>query len=611
MPTPLPAAEPAASHALDRTAAMRFKRLAGGYWRGPTARSAWFWSVALASCLVLKLFVDVSVNQWNRWFFDALERRDAAAVGWSVLVFGAIIICLAAVGAGIVRARETLQVQWRSWVTGKLLDDWIGDQRFFRMTRARNGLANPEYRISDDVKLATEPLVDFALGMFTALLSASTFVGILWSVGGSFTITAGGSYFEIPAFMVLGAIAYGVTTSTLVPLVGRKLPLATAMRNESEALFRAETIHLRENAESIALTRAENFAREKLDRTYVALLRNWMVMVRQHVNVTWVMNASTAMIPVVPLLLATPKYLTGELSLGQVIQLASAFTQVQYAIGWLAENYRNVAEWSASARRVVELMDALETLDDGKTGASRFDLSPSGDGSVAARLLSLTDQTGRILLANADMRLAPGERALVGGKTGSGKSIFARALSGFWPWGHGELALPTREPPTLLTPAPFLPEGSLAAAVLCPSPANSHPDRDIAAALEAVGAGHLARRLGERGRWMQSLSPAERQRCAIARVILSAPAVILLEDALSACDADTQARLTKVLFDRCAGSIIVDFSNRPPSAELYGRHFTLVADPDGPSRLVEEKTRSFARAREASPNQSIAALNLQ
>jgi putative ATP-binding cassette transporter len=578
--TPLPGG-------LDRATAMSFRRIARGYWRGDTARSAWFWSSMLAFCLVLKLVVDVAVNQWNRWFFDALERRDPAGVGWSILVFALIMLALAAVGASIVRARETLQVGWRAWLTGRLLDDWIKNQRFFRMSKAAGGIANPEYRISDDVRLATEPLVDFAIGMFTALLSASTFVGILWSVGGSLTLETGGGAFTIPAYMVFAAIAYGVTTSTLVPIIGRRLPMATAARNESEALFRAETIHLRENAESIALTRAESFARGKLDETYVALLRNWMAMVRQHVNVTWIMNANTAMIPVVPLLLATPKYLSGDLSLGQVIQLASAFTQVQYAIGWLAENYRNVAEWSASARRVVELDAALTALDMDTDAAPRFDAGLTADEAIIARNLTLCDPAGRAILADINARIEPGDRILVRGPSGSGKSVLARALSGFWVWGHGRLFLPKGATPILLTPAPFLPEGTLAAAILCPAPADSHNDLEIAAALEQAGATHLIRRLRETSRWTRTLSPSDKQRCAIARTLLQRPPVILIEDALSACDADTQARLTEALFARCERSLILDFSNRPPAPELYNRHFNLIAEEGRPSHLVE------------------------
>ncbi len=579
-------------HGFDRAIVARFNQFTGGFWRGETARMAWFWSAGLALCLVVKLGVDVAVNRWNRMFFDALERRDAADLTASIAIFAVIALCSGGVGAGIVRTRETLQVWWRQWVSGRLLDEWIEGQRFFRMTRAPGGVVNPEYRISDDVRLATEPLVDFAIGLFTALLAASTFVGILWSVGGSLELTIGGTRVSIPAFMVLGALAYGVTTSTLVPLVGRSLPRVTAARNESEALFRAETIHLRENAEGVALARAEGPARERLDATYATLARNWLAMVRQHVNVTWVMNANTALIPVFPLVLATPKYLTGELSLGQVVQLASAFAQVQIAIGWLAENYRSVAEWFASARRVVELVDGLEALD-ADAGARRFSRATNSDGTLEARGLTLFDRPGATILRAFDARLRPGDRALIAGVGGAGKSALARAIGGFWFWGQGTLALPGGARPAFAAAAAYLSEGRLADAIMADGESDDILAADIAAALASVGAPGLAARLDERGRWMLALSQTEKQLCAIARLMVRKPAVIVIEDALSAVDSGALSAAMRALFEACPRSIILDFSNKPAPAGIYNRQFDLAATQDGSTSLVET-TREVA-----------------
>ncbi len=579
---------PAPPAGFDRAIARRFNAFAAGFWRGDSARAAWFYTLGLAGFLVLKLFVDVGVNRWNRWFFDALERRDALEAGRAALAFALLILCLAAVGVGIVRTRETLQVRWREWCTGRLLDKWTGGQRFFRMTRAERGIANPEYRISDDVRLATEPMTDFAIGMFTALLAFVTFIGILWSVGGALSMEIAGAGVTIPAFMVIGAVVYGVVMSCLVPLAGRRLSAVTAARNESEALFRAQTIQLRENAESVALSRAEGQAREKLHATYAALVANWLRLVRQHGNITWVMNANVALIPVAPLLMALPKYLQGQLTLGEIVQIASAFIQVQYAIGWLAENYGRVAEWFASARRVVELADALDDLDAAAPGdAGFFTRAEDGGGSVTLAGLTLCDRRGRVIIEGASACFAAGAKIQIAGPTGSGKSVLTRALLGFWPWGSGMLSMPAGEPAVIAHAAPWLPEGTLEDAIACPRPSGTFARADIAAALAACGAPHLAARLGAGGRWMQSLSAGEKQRCAIARLILSRPQVILLEDALSACDEAAQAALTRLVFERCPASLIIDVSNRPAPAQLYDRAFTLARERDGPSRLAD------------------------
>lgn len=350
----------------DRTVAIHFIKFTRGFWRGPTAKNAWLLTSGLAGCLILKLLVDVAVNRWNRWFFDALERGDAASASLAAFTFLVLVFAVAAVGVGIVLTRETLQVRWREWCTAELLKKWLSNHRFHRMAASDSPVQNPEYRISDDIRMATEPLTDFAIMLFTASLALVTFAGILWSVGGSLNVTIGGSSFNIPAFMLLGAIVYGVTMSSIIPVVGRNLSSAAAQKNEAEAHFRLEMIRLRENSEGVLIAKGETHARERLFSNYNYLVQAWFELVRQHGLITWVTNSNGAMIPVVPLILCGPKYLAGEFTLGQVIQLASAFVQVQVAISWLVDHYRAIAEWLASARRVSELVDACDEDDQRK-----------------------------------------------------------------------------------------------------------------------------------------------------------------------------------------------------------------------------------------------------
>ena len=577
--------------------ARRLALIIGGFWRGQSKRLAWSFTLGLTGFLILRLFVDVGFNQWNRWFFDAIGNRDTMEAGRAVGVFLLLVASAAAVGVGIVWTRETLQVRWREWCTGKLLDRWIGDQRFLRMTRVENGLANPEYRISDDVRLAIEPLTDFAIGIFTALLAASIFIGVLWHVGGALTVSVAGASITIPAFMVIGAVIYGVSVSCLVPIVGRRLGAATAARNESEALFRARTIQLRESAESIALTKAEPHERTRLADIYAGLVGNWLAMVRHHCNVTWVMNANSALIPTVPIVMALPKYMAGGLTLGEMMQLASAFVQVQLAISWLTDNYRQVAEWFASARRVVELADALDDLDRPDPDESLHNrMIVHGGESLTLGALVLGDRQGRKILDAGHATFRSGERVMISGEMGAGRNVLARAILGFWPWGSGYLSVPAGYEAVIAHAAPYLPEGALEEAIQCPQPRGTFGSEDIAYALGLCGLSHLVHRLAQKGRWMQTLSADEKQRCAIARLLLQKPGVIVLEDALSACDAGAQAELTRLVFERCKASVIIDISNRPGPAHLYDRTFVLTRSGVEPCKL-EEMTRTGATSR--------------
>lgn len=572
---------------IDRAVAVQFMRYTSGFWRGPAARTAWLFTLGLAGCLLLKLLVDVATNRWNRWFFDALENKDAASAGMAVLAFLGLVVAVAAVGVGIVLTREGLQVRWREWCTTKLLDGWLVNQRFYRMSSSDSPMQNPEYRISDDVRMATEPLTDFAIMLFTAFLAAVTFSGILWSVGGSLEVSAGGTTFTIPAFMLLGALVYGVTMSAIIPVVGKNLSVAAARKNEAEAKFRFEMIRLRENSEGVIMARGEANARTRLDVNYRHLVRAWLEVVRQHGLITWVTNSNGAMIPVVPLLLCAPKYLAGQLTLGEVMQLASAFVQVQIAIGWLVDHYRAIAEWFASARRITELVESFAAVDHATVAQQPvIKHAASDERCIRLESLRLVDQTGRVVVREADLRIADGERILVTGEAGAGKSVLVRAIAGLWPWGEGRVLLPDARSMSFVAASPFLPAGTLRETLTYPASPLDHADVELGEALERAGLARLASQLDEASRWDQTLAASERQRLAIARLLLQKPDIVVLEDALSALDADSQRQLLEsiVLAKPEATLVYVGGRDAPPFA--FDRTLHLVGGEEG-SVLVD------------------------
>ena len=340
------------SHTILRVV-VDFFRYAGGFWSGSTGWRAVSLTLLLGLALLGRLAVDLGVNSWNRWFFDSLELRDKAALLRSVWLFGGLLVGLAAVGAAIVYLRETLQVAWRAWLTGRLLNDWLtGDSKI--QHHLHEELENAEYRISDDVRMATEPMVDFGIGFFSATVTGLSFLGVLWKVGGS--VETGG--IVIPAYFVLAALVYGAITNLLVPVVGRHLTPVSALRNEAEARFRSALIRSREVVNrSAGDLAARKGLQSGLIQSYKGVVVSWTELVRQHVRLTWLTSSNSALTPVIPLLLGAPGYLAGQFSIGQIVQLALAFTQVQIAIGWLVDNYMRVAEWRASAIRIISMAD--------------------------------------------------------------------------------------------------------------------------------------------------------------------------------------------------------------------------------------------------------------
>ncbi|MCO4053257.1 MAG: ABC transporter ATP-binding protein/permease [Bosea sp.] len=551
-----PAAKPRAGLAADLEAAASFLRLSHGWWRGRGAAQAWFWTLSLAAMVVVNVGVNVGVNAWHGWFFNALERKDAAVAGMAMVAFPGIVLVAAGVGVLILKTRETLQVYWRQWLSDRLVELWVSRRRFQRLAPSGLEPSNPEYRIADDVRWATEPLVDFAIGLLSAVITVITFVGILWSIGGALTIGQGEGAVRIPAYLVLAAILYGVLISTLMLLVGRRLPRRYAQRNESEARFRFGLMRLRDSADAIAMGGGQFAERRAIADTYGTLALRWLAVIRERVKLTWITNGNGVLVPVVPLLLAAPKYLSGELSLGSVMQIAAAFVQVQIAFNWIVENFMRIAEWLASARRVNELVEAIDRLEDQPPAAAQRPRRLAGaEGVVAAHDLVLKDRDGRPLGPPLSFEVRAGSTLHLGDLGQEVASAVLRAVADQWHWGSGAVSV-----------APEARIGSVVrrmrwaetrlADVLAADDAVPEPAL-LRAALIRAGLDRLIDRLDEVADWDKTLAEAERQRLGIARLLVATPQIVLFDDALDALGENEAASMLSNLRAALPAAILI------------------------------------------------------
>jgi vitamin B12/bleomycin/antimicrobial peptide transport system ATP-binding/permease protein len=561
---------------LDPRVIGAFGRFAGGFWRGATCFRAWALTLGLGAFLILSTGATVALNHWNRWFFDSLENRDVAGLTHAVVLFGAIIVAMAAIGVGIVLTRETLQVRWRAWIVEHLVDRWLSRQRFYHLNVTGKEPPNPEYRISDDTRWATEPLVDLGIGLVLAVVGAAAFISILWTVGGSYTLDLGSlGPVTIPAYMVVVALAYGFLASGLMLWVGAQLVGFVGRKNEAEGYFRFAMMRIRDNAESVALMNGARYEQAVLGRFYDTVVARWMAIVWQHGHQTWITNSSGPMIPIIPLLFAAPKYISGDLTLGQVTQLAAAFVQVQIAISWVVDNYSRVAEWYASARRVMDIVDACEAIDPEIDKTSPKPARPDEGAVVRLADFEIADGTGRPLLSGVDLSAGAGEAVHVHGDSSTGKSTLVRVLAGLWPAARGGLTLPDRSEVMIAPQKSYLPLGSLKGALLYPDPTLQVPDETLRAALDKVELSALASRLDEVARWDQVLSNGERQRLAMARLLIHRPRVIILDDALSALDGSAQTALLARLRSELPDATVVSLAQRPAPSGAHDRQLVL------------------------------------
>jgi vitamin B12/bleomycin/antimicrobial peptide transport system ATP-binding/permease protein len=553
---------------------------ARGFWSGPTRRTAWLLTAGVLVFVLLNLATNIGINRWNKFFFDALERKDLGAVTLGVGIILGLAVTSAAIAVGLVHMRMRLQLRWREWLTGSLIRQWLSERRFYQLNIVGGEAANPEFRIADDARLAIEPLVDFVIGLANALLAAIAFIGILWAVGGSLTV--GGV--TIPGYMVFAAVIYTALTSTAVVLIGRPLVAAVEAKNGGEAQLRYELTRVKDSAENIALIGGDDDERARLGQTFGELARRWLRVIWKQAHMTWVSNGNAVLAPVIPLLLGAPKYLSGEMSLGTLMQAATAFTQVQIALNWLVDNSIRLAEWFASAQRVVELTDALDDLERtiGESGSTEtVTLAHSHDQAVHLCDVSIRQHNGRLMLDGADVSIAPGEKVLVKGESGSGKSTLIRAMAGLWPWGSGKILRPEKARVAFLPQRPYIPLGTLRTALLYPDTDRAIDDERLKAVLKKVGLSHLGPRLDEEDQWTSILSGGEQQRLAFARLLVDPPDIVIMDEATSALDEDSQARMMEFLRTDLASATVLHVGHRPGLEEHHDREIKLVREGGG------------------------------
>jgi putative ATP-binding cassette transporter len=412
---------------------------------------------------------------------------------------------------------------------------------------------------------------------------------VLWTIGGPLDVTVAGIHLHIPGFLVIAALVYALVASGSMVVVGSRFVQASETKNQAEAEYRYVITRLRENGESIALIRGEEEERAGVDRSLRRVIAAWRDIAVQNMKTTVVSQTSGYIAPVLPLILCAPKFLDGSMSLGQVMQAASAFTIVQAAFNWLVDNYPKMADWTASARRVAALMVALDALEEAETaGADRIVIDTESHGSHVLRLkdLSVRLNDGTAVVDDTDVVIEPGERVLIAGESGTGKSTLVRAIAGLWPWGGGSVEVKSGTRMFLLPQRPYIPIGSLRRAATYPDAPESRTLKDVGEAFEHVGLGHFVEKLDEEAPWDQTLSGGEKQRLAFARILLHNPDIVVLDEATAALDPKSQVKLMELLVER-EGMTLLSVGHRPELEAFHTRKIQLERRSGG-AKLVHD-----------------------
>ncbi|MCC8429737.1 ABC transporter ATP-binding protein/permease [Reyranella aquatilis] len=573
-----------------------FAAVASGYWTAPGYRAvAWSLTGGLVVLGAANVGIALWLNIWNRDFFNALDKRDVGQLMELLWILAAIVVSAGVAVAIQLHIKRRLQINWRSWLSHVTVQRWLNAGRQYQLGMLADEVDNPDGRIAEDIRISTEYAVEFAQSILQCVLQLFTFLSVLWILSGTMPIRLFGFEFDLPGYMVWAAVAYALVGSLLTYFLGRGLIHAGNIRQSREADFRSGLTRAREHAEGIALMRGEDDERERLRGSLFDLRTAWNVQTRGQGNLSLLTSSLAYLAPIVPLIVALPRYLGGEIALGGLMQTAQAFSSVQWALSWLIDNFPKFAEWRASTDRVVHLHVALTDLEESSEVADveRIVVHPPADSDrLVMRELGVARPSGEMLVAEAEVEIQRAERVLIRGKSGSGKSTIMRAVAGVWPWGRGAIHLPTGNI-TFMPQKPYFPLGTLREVMHYPMAPEGITDDALKDVLHKVGLDHLRDRLDETERWDHILSGGEQQRVAFARVLIHKPDWIFMDEATSALDEAGQENVMKLLIEELPETSVVSIGHRPGLEVFHTRELTLEPGADGTTLRADASKRSL------------------
>jgi putative ATP-binding cassette transporter len=554
----------------------------------------WRARLLLAACVGLNLgmvYMMVLLNDWNRVFYDALQNRNAEVFWHQLGVFAMLATCFIIVAVYRFYLTQLLELRWRAWMTRDYLQRWLKGHVFYQLElQSKNGTDNPDQRIQEDVQQFTADTVGLSLGLLDATVTLLSFVGILWQLSGGFSFDVAGDSYNIPGFMVWMALTYALAGSLIGHFIGRSMAALNFAQQRLEADFRHHLMRVREYSEAIALDRGGHVERLSLQERFAQVLDNFMRLLRVQKRYTWFNSSYGQAAVVFPMLVASPRYFSGAIQLGELMQISSAFGQVQESLSWFISNYSRLASWQATTLRLTSFQDQMSAV----TTRTVVEGATSGINALHTTPLTLSLPNGDVLLADTSLNIAAGDTVLIRGPSGCGKSTLLRALAGIWPYvsapthdRHGEpitygpVVLP--EGSVFMPQRPYFPEGTLRQALAYPDSATHYSDEALQNALYDALLPHLATELDVAGQWTQQLSGGEQQRLALARVLLKRPRWVFADEATSALDEAGEKVLYEKLLTmvREEGGGLVSIAHRPSVASYHETLWQFNPAPEG------------------------------
>lgn len=559
-------------------------RLTKPYW---FSEERWQARALLALIVAINLglvYLEVLFNQWNNGFYNALQSQDLGAFYDALWRFGGLAAAFIVAAVYQLYFNQMLQIRWRRWLTDQYLNDWIAGRTYYRLQLGGGNTDNPDQRIADDLAQFVDSTLNLTLGFMSAVVTLFSFLAILWGLSGAMDFTLGGTTFHIEGYMVWVALIYAVAGTWLAHRIGRPLVPLNFEKQKVEADFRFALVRFRENAEGIALNHGEPGEIRGLRERFAAVALNWWEIMKRQKKLTWFRAGYNQIAVVFPILVAAPRYFSGQIKLGDLMQTSSAFGQVQGALSWFVTAYVQLASWKATVDRLTSFQAAMAQVHAARNEPG-IDATDADGTSLVAQDIELRLPDGSTLIAPFSLELKQGASVLFTGPSGSGKSTLFRAFASLWPYGRGRLHLPSGKRLLFLPQKPYLIIGTLREQLSYPSAPGTYSDEQLMRVLADCGLPRLAGRLGEAQHWAQQLSGGEQQRIAFARALLQKPDWLFMDEATASLDEAAEARLYALLQEQLPGTTVISIGHRHTLIPLHQRQITLRRD-SGQGQLV-------------------------
>lgn len=546
----------------------------------PVRNTLFTLAFGLVAVILLTAYGQIRLNSWNQPFYDALSRRDLADFITQLGVFGMIAGILLVLNVLQMWLNQMMKLKLREGLVLDLVGQWLRPRRAFRLANAGPIGVNPDQRLHEDARHLTELSADLGIGLFQATILLASFIGVLWTLSSGFVFNISGRTFDIPGYMVWAAILYAGSASLLSYWVGRPLVERNAERYQRESDLRFSMMRVNEHIDAVALFGGEADEKRRIEINLYAVLAATNSIILRLTGLTWVTAGYGWITLVAPILVAAPVYFAGNLSFGGLMMAVGAFNQVQNSLRWFIDNFSALADWRATLLRIANFRSAVIKTDELHTGEEHIEFAEGEKGKVKIEGLEIASPTGCTKLKETRVEIKAGERVLIVGDSGNGKTLLFRTLSGLWPWGDGRITWPKGEAVLHMPKTPYLPPGTLREVMAYPSAVSGFEPKEFTAALQAVGLDNLIPKLDMQKRWDKKLNEDEQQALAFARIRLQKPEWLLVDEVLDSLEEETHKRVVEMLGKELKQMGVIHIGKTEAHDHVFGRVLHLVKDPE-------------------------------